>query len=67
MSLCEVHSSEKDLFGGGDEANQKEGFKSSVVTVAYIFLSIHLQWWGGDGGLWKEISSYVKELEFAQL
>jgi len=38
-----------------------------VVTAAYIFLSVCLRWWGGDGGLQKEISLSLEELEFAQL
>lgn len=67
MSLYEVHSSEMDPFGGRDEANRKEGSESPVVTEGYIFLSIHLRERGGDGGLQKEISSRVKELEFAPL
>lgn len=66
MSLCEVHSSEKDPFDGRDEANQKEGFKSRVVTEAYIFLSLHLRWWCGHGGLQKEISLLMKELELVK-
>lgn len=67
MSLYEVHSSKKDLFRGRDMANQEEGFKSPVVTVICIFLSIHLRWWSGGGGMHKEISLCVEELEFAQL